>query len=270
MQVNKDTKLCISLAGHPTNFGTRFHNFLFQEFNLNYIYKACTTTDIKGALTGIRSLGIRGAGISMPFKESCIEYLDELDETAKAIMSVNTIVNNDNMLKGYNTDYAAICELVRGHQIEKTSSFILRGSGGMAKAVACAMKNSGFDNGTIVARNREAGEKLASLYSYNFRTEMSEERYDLLINVTPIGMQGRPEANSYSFPESMIRNAKYAFDVVALPVETPLIKFAKYVSIKSISGSDVAAIQAREQFVLYTNMKPSKDQITRAAKFARQ
>ena len=103
----------MSLAARPGNFGTRFHNFLYRELGLNFIYKAFTTRDICSAIGGIRALGIRGCAISMPFKEACIEYLDELDASAKGIMSVNTIVNTDGHLKAYNTDYTAVSKLLR-------------------------------------------------------------------------------------------------------------------------------------------------------------
>jgi len=102
--INKDTQLCISLAARPGNFGTRFHNFLYRELGLNFVYKAFTTRDLRAAIGGIRALGIRGCAVSMPFKEDCIELVDELDSSARRIMSVNTIVNTDGILKAYNTD----------------------------------------------------------------------------------------------------------------------------------------------------------------------
>ena len=73
--INKDTRLCMSLAGRPGNFGTRFHNYLYAELGLNFIYKAFTTADLEGAIIGVRALGIRGCAISMPFKEACIEFV---------------------------------------------------------------------------------------------------------------------------------------------------------------------------------------------------
>ena len=69
--INKDTQLCMSLSGRPGNFGTTFHNYLYQKLGLNFIYKAFTTTDIESAVKGIRALGMRGCAVSMPFKESC-------------------------------------------------------------------------------------------------------------------------------------------------------------------------------------------------------
>jgi shikimate dehydrogenase len=68
IRINKDTQLCMSLAARPGNFGTRFHNFLYRELGLNYIYKAFTTRDLAAAIGGIRALGIRGCAISMPLR----------------------------------------------------------------------------------------------------------------------------------------------------------------------------------------------------------
>ena len=102
--ITKDTVLCMSLAGRPSNVGTRFHNFLYAELDLDFVYKAFTTTDPAAAIAGIRALGIRCCGVSMPYKEACIELVDELDGSAEAIGSVNTIVNTNGQLRAYNTD----------------------------------------------------------------------------------------------------------------------------------------------------------------------
>jgi Shikimate dehydrogenase substrate binding domain len=67
------------------------------------VYKAYTTTDLAAAIAGIRALGIRGCGVSMPYKEACIEFVDAMDASAEAIGSVNTIVNTDGQLRAYNT-----------------------------------------------------------------------------------------------------------------------------------------------------------------------
>ena len=75
MEVNRDTQLCISLAAFPGNFGNRFHNFLFRELGLNFIYKSLTTQNLEDSLRGIRALGIRGTALSMPFKEPAAEFL---------------------------------------------------------------------------------------------------------------------------------------------------------------------------------------------------
>ena len=68
--VDRDTVLCISLAARPSNHGVRFHNWLYDKLGLNYLYKAVAPTDIAQAVAGIRGLGIRGAGVSMPYKQA--------------------------------------------------------------------------------------------------------------------------------------------------------------------------------------------------------
>jgi len=269
LSINKDTQLCMSLAARPGNFGTRFHNFLYRELGLNYIYKAFTTRDLAAAIGGIRALGIRGCAVSMPFKEACIEYLDELDASARGIMSVNTIVNTDGYLKAYNTDYTAVSELIRSNGIPKNTRFALRGSGGMAKAVACALKDAGFADGIVLARNEEAGSALARQYGFRWKKKLEDESPGLLINVTPVGMAGGAEADQLSFSKELTRMAQFVFDVVALPPETPLIRLASSLGKKTISGAAVIALQAVEQFVLYTGVRPDTELIQKAAAFAR-
>lgn len=269
--INKDTLLCMSLSGRPGNFGTRFHNYLYQKLELNFIYKAFSTKDLPAAIAGVRALGIRGCAVSMPFKEACIEFLDELDASASCIESVNTIVNTDGYLKAYNTDYIAIKSLIQSNDIDLNTQFVIKGSGGMAKAVTRALFDSGFKQGTILARNEDKGRQLAKLYNYQWID--SEQDFDsthvgMIINVTPIGMAGGAEAHDLSFPLSWITDAQVVFDVVALPAETPLIQQAKLLNKKVISGAQVIVIQALEQFVLYTGIRPDEDLITEAVAFA--
>ena len=268
-QITKDTRLCISLAGRPSNIGTRFHNFLYEELGLDFVYKAFTTTDLAAAIAGIRGLGIRGCGVSMPYKEACIPYLDELDGSARALQSVNTIVNDDGHLRGYNTDYIAVIRLLEQYRVSPELSFALRGSGGMAKAVTGALHDAGFRSGIILARNETTGRPLAGTYGYEWRTEIGDAQPDLLINVTPIGMAGGPEAETLAFNPAVIDGAQVVFDVVAVPPKTPLIRYAKVGGKVVITGGEVIALQAVEQFVLYTGVRPTEAQIRRASKYAR-
>jgi shikimate dehydrogenase len=269
LHIDKNTQLCISLAGRPGNFGTRFHNFLYRELGLNFLYKAFTTRDLGSAIGGIRALGIRGCAISMPFKEAVVRYLDELDASAKGIMSVNTIVNTDGYLRAYNTDYKAVLDLIRSSGLPTSAHFGLLGSGGMAKAVACALRDAGFAEGWIVARNEAKGLALAHQYGFQWKRELTGERPELLINVTPIGMEGDVEVDQVAFSEDLVRAAQLVFDVVALPAKTPLIRLAASLGKKTITGADVSVLQAVEQFVLYTGVRPSAELIEKAARFAR-
>jgi shikimate dehydrogenase len=269
MNPNKDTQLCMSLSGRPGNFGLRFHNHLYEQLGLNFYYKAFSSKDLSGAIGGIRALGIRGCGVSMPFKEACIALVDELDDSARAIQSINTIVNTDGHLKAYNTDYIAIAQLLNTHDVPRDSTFALRGSGGMAKAVASALRDGGYTKGLIIARNEVAGRALASSLGYSWQAELGGQRPQMLINVTPIGMSGGPEADQLAFEADAVDAAETVFDVVAIPSETPLILYGRAKGKRVITGLEVIAIQALEQFVLYTGVRPSEEQFHKAVAFAR-
>ena len=266
-RINRNTQLCMSLSARPGNFGTRFQNHLYEALGLDYVYKAFTTTDIEGAVRGIRALGIRGCAVSMPFKEAVIPLIDELDPSAASIGAVNTIVNTDGHLKGYNTDYLAVVQLMQRHAVPTDIRWALAGAGGMAKAVASALVDDGYRRGTIVARNvekrRELAEKLGIAHA-----EVAPAGTQMLVNATPIGMAGGAEADALPFPAEAVGMAEIVFDVVAIPPETPLIRAARTAGKRVITGDAVLVLQGREQFVLYTGVQPGEAEVEAATRVA--
>jgi shikimate dehydrogenase len=266
--ISKDTVLCMSLSSRPSNFGTRFHNCLYRELGLNYLYKAFTTRDLSAAIGGVRALGIRGCSVSMPFKEACMAFLDDVEPTAAAIGSVNTIVNGEGRLRGHNTDYIAVLRLLQNHATETHPDFVLRGSGGMAKAIACALRNAGFSKGLIIGRNEATGRSLAQNLGYEWRPTLGVLRPAMLVNATPIGMAGGAEATDLAFEPDVIDAADLIVDAVAVPSETPLIGYARRQRKQVITGAEIVALQAAEQFELYTGVRPAEDQVRHAAAHA--
>ncbi len=261
--------LCISLAARPSNIGTRFHNYLYDALGLNYVYKAFAPADLGQAVAGIRGLGIRGAAVSMPYKEDVMAMVDAVDASAAAIDSVNTIVNDAGFLTAYNTDYLAIARLLSESTIQAGTTVLLRGSGGMAKAVAAALRDAGLTEVAIVARNEARGRALAALYGFGWLPEAAAGTAGLLINATPLGMSGAEE-HVQAFTDVQVAAAQLVFDVVALPAETPLIKAARAAGRAVVTGAEVIAIQAEEQFVLYTGVRPSPELVRAASAFSRQ
>ncbi|WP_299308113.1 shikimate 5-dehydrogenase [uncultured Croceicoccus sp.] len=261
------TRLCMSLSGRPGRSGTIFHNRLYELLGLDYIYKSFGTTDLAAAVAGIRGLGIRGCAISMPFKEDVIALIDRVEPSVRAIDSVNTIVNDDGVLIGHNTDFVAVRDIVAAAGIAPTTPFVLRGSGGMAKAVTAALRDLGFGTGTIVARNGETGPALAEKYGYGWRADPGEPGAAMLINVTPLGMEG-VDADALAFPPAHVEAAHVAFDVVAQPVETPFIKMSRAQGKRVLTGASVIVLQAVRQFVLYTGHTPTPAMIEEAAALA--
>ncbi|CAM3065400.1 shikimate 5-dehydrogenase [Prescottella defluvii] len=259
----------MSLSGRPSNIGTRFHNYLYDELGLDFVYKAFTTTDLPAAIAGIRALGIRGCGVSMPFKEACIEHVDVVHPSASAIDSVNTIVNEDGELHAYNTDYQAVADLLRRADLSTDLTVAVAGSGGMAKAVVAALRDGGFETVTVVARNSESGPALAQTYGFEWQRDLGDAHPQLLVNATPVGMAGGPESGDLPFHEAAVVAAQAVFDVVAMPPDTPLIRLATEHCKTVITGAEVIALQAAEQFVLYTGVRPTDEQIRRASEFSR-
>jgi shikimate dehydrogenase len=128
----------------------------------------------------------------MPFKEAVIPLVDSLDDSARAISSVNTLVNTAGELRAYNTDYLALVSLLRSHEVRGGSSFVVLGSGGMARAVVAALRDSGLTDGAVVARNEQTGRALAAEYGLQWRADVGAGRPALVVNATPVGMAGGP------------------------------------------------------------------------------
>jgi shikimate dehydrogenase len=267
--LNKDTTLCISLAARPSNIGTRFHNYLYDELGIDFIYKAFTTTDIAAAIAGVRALGIRGCSVSMPFKEDVLHLVDEVEQSALAIQSVNTIVNERGVLTASNTDYTAIVKLIAEHRLDPGRTVLIHGSGGMAKAVASALRDNGFRNGTVIARNQTTGPELAERLGYHWRPHVGGATASILVNVSPVGMAGGPAELGSPFNPDTVAAADTVFDVVALPSETPLIVSARDAGKQVITGAEVIALQAAEQFERYTGVRPTPQQVAAASAFSR-
>lgn len=183
---------------------------------------------------------------------------------------MNTIVNDDGRLTGFNTDYIAVKNLIIHHQLNSAARVMIRGSGGMGKAVIAAFRDAGFTDVIIAARNHESGPALAKQYGFQWQPQPEGIDCDILVNVTPVGMSGGKESHELAFSEAMISTASVVFDVVALPPETPLICLAQRLDKQTISGAEVIALQAVEQFAMYTGVRPDARLITEAAQFARE
>ncbi|MEI2730969.1 MAG: shikimate 5-dehydrogenase [Dermatophilaceae bacterium] len=268
-EITKDTRLCISLSARPSNIGTRFHNFLYDELDLDYVYKAFTTNDIVAAVGGVRALGIRGCGVSMPWKEEVIPLVDALDPSAKAIHSVNTIVNDEGRLTAYNTDLLAVRELLASSRVPTGLDVAVLGSGGMAKACVAALRDHGVGTGVVVARNEQTGSELASRYGWRWVPDLGQMRPALVVNATPVGMAGGAQEEDLPVPEAIVDAARIVLDVVAWPAATPLVCRAQDVGAQVITGAQVIALQAAEQFTLYTGVRPSDEQVRRASEYSR-
>ena len=163
LRPNVNTELyCV--MGNPVahSLGPVMHNTLFEEMNINAVYLAFCIENIQKGVEAIRELGIRGASITIPFKENIMEFLDEIDEEAGKIGAVNTVINRNGRLYGLNTDCAgAINPLKEACSIKDKNVFIF-GAGGAARAVAFGIKKE-QGNIYIVNRTKKQGKGFSLL-----------------------------------------------------------------------------------------------------------
>ena len=133
MKINTQTQLC-GLLGNPVehSLSPAIHNAAFEHLGLNYVYLAFPVEDVEGALRGIKALGnLRGFSVTIPHKVTVMSFLDDIDLTARHIGSVNTIVKEDGILKGYNTDASGALLALRQAGVHLSQKkVVILGSGG--------------------------------------------------------------------------------------------------------------------------------------------
>lgn len=262
--IDKNTQLCISISARPSNFGSSLHNAGYQALGLNFIYKACQVSDLAGAIAGVRALGIRGCSVSMPFKESVLPFLDRLDETAQVIGAVNTIVNQDGKLTGYNTDAIGAKMALESLNPSKSESVLVLGAGGVARAILFALRQLGFTKVHVANRNLDRIQALQDILPCEpvRWTDRQNQNFSLIINATSMGMT--PDIHLVPIGDSMIRNARAVMDVVVSPLESQLIRQARDLGKQTAPGSMMSLGQAMAQFTLYTG-QPAPRQIMEQA-----
>jgi len=265
MNLQNNPTLCISVAEKPGRFGITVHNAGYRALGLNFMYKTFAIDDIRGVITGVRSLGIRGCSVSMPFKEKVIPFLDRLDPLAKKIGAVNTVVNDNGRLIGYNTDVIAVEKSLRPLQIKNDKDIIIFGAGGVSRAILVALKNLKLKNITLTNRTKRKGERLAKEFNVNFIQWSKREniKADVVINATSIGMT--PNIFSSPISKKEIENSQIVMDVVVTPPKTKLIKIANKQGKITVDGLKLSLYQAFTQFKLYTGRNPPIQVMQKAA-----
>lgn len=257
-----NAQLVISLAARPGNFGFTVHNAGYAALGLNYFYKPMTCTDLGAALAGVRALGIRGCGLTMPYKMQALQFTDELTPRAQATGAVNTVVNENGKLIGHNTDVVGAMELLKDC---RHLPWLVLGAGGMARAFLQAASELQHPNVILSARNTEQGKATAAAFGISFLPWDQRDKMVgcALLNATPMGMQ--PDENTSPIDGAAISHLGLVFDAVPNPHETLLVKSARAAKIPVITGRDLALAQAFVQFELYTSHPAPREAMIAAA-----
>jgi shikimate dehydrogenase len=238
------------------------HNSALAHSGLAGCYLAFRVDNIAAAVDGIRSLGIRGASITIPHKVSVMEYLDEVDPLAADIGAVNTIVNRDGILYGYNSDCAGAVKAVSEKTSIKGRDMVIIGAGGAARAIGFGLIQQG-GTVTIVNRSIARGEKLAGDLGCRFKplSQLKSLPCQIVVNTTPVGMM--PDVDSMPLSPGLLDSGMVVMDVVYNPLQTRFLQEAQSIGCETVDGVSMFVHQGAVQFELWTGKKAPVDVMRR-------
>ncbi len=270
MNIKGSTNI-VGLIGHPVehSFSPPMHNAAFEKLGMDYAYVAFDVEpqNLKSAIDGAKSLGIRGLNVTIPHKIEVMQYLDEIDEVAGLIGAVNTIDFKD--MKGYNTDGIGAVRAIEEVTSIKDKNVVIAGAGGASRAISFYIAKYGASRLTILNRNVEKAQKLANDVSNSGligdvkADSISEiasilDDADILINTTPVGMHpnvnDEPIASASDMHEDLV-----VFDAVYNPNETGLLKEAVNAGAEPVFGIKMLLYQGAESFRIWTGVDAPVD-----------
>jgi len=230
------------------------HNRAFSHMEYNAAYLAFQVKDIAGAVSGIRALNICGVSVTIPHKVSVMKHLDDIDQTAARIGAVNTVVNREGVLHGYNTDAWGAVKALKDRMDRTTISGAtvgIVGAGGAARAIGFGLVEEGARI-NIINRTREKGEALAHTLAAGFQplTPDLQLDCDILVNTTPIGMT--PKTGVSPIPAAALDRKMVVMDIVYNPLRTRLLQDAEAIGCPTIDGTAMFVNQGAFQFELWT------------------
>ena len=280
MKIDGYTRLAAVVANPIKHSISPFiHNSAFEATNTNGVYLAweVDATELAETVANIRRYQMFGINLSMPYKEQVIPYLDQLSSEACLIGAVNTVVNREGTLIGYNTDGKGFFKSLPSFKISG-KRMVLLGAGGAAKAILAQAILDGVSQISVFVRSssmektRPYLEKIQN--ATGFRVDLfaledvqdlqdSITKADLLVNATSVGMDGssQPIPTSIVLPEKLM-----VADVIYQPFETPFLKWARNQGNQSINGLGMLLYQAAEAFELWTGKEMPTDQIWESLK----
>jgi len=237
----------------------RVHNAAYRALGLNYIYVAFSIQDIRAAIAAMRALSLRGCAVTMPFKEAVVPLLDHLDPDAAAIAAVNTIVNDDGILTGYNTDWLAAKQALAEVTALEGKVVAVLGAGGAGRAVCYALARAGCKV-HVFNRTMARAEELAAAFGLAGAHPPADlpalTDCAILVNATSVGYL---DPDSSPIPDDWLRSDWVVMDIVPEPLETRLLRAARARGARTVPGWRMRLLQAAAQFRLYTGLEPPLD-----------
>lgn len=248
------------LFGNPVkqSLSPLMHDAALRVMKIEGRYLPFCIHDLASAVKGIRGMGIRGISVTIPFKVSVMEYLDEVNEDAAAIGAVNTIVNQNGRLTGFNTDWIGLVQSLKGAVDIKGKVIAILGAGGTARAAVFGIRREGGIP-IIINRSLERGKAMARELGCSFYLldEIDRVAADCLINTTPVGMM--PDVGKSPVDKKNLGNCRCVVDVIYNPLKTKLMEDAENAGCIAVSGLDMFVHQGAEQIKLWTGQEPPRE-----------
>ncbi len=268
MMKHNDLKT-FAVIGDPIDhtLSPTIHNAAFKhlKMNCNYIAYKIKKQELESGIESLKSIHISGFNVTIPHKINVLNYLDELDNDCSKINAVNTVVNKDGMLKGYNTDVFGFLEPFKIRNISLSDYVVLLlGAGGVARAVIAACSQEHVRNIVVANTNLEHAKQLSQLsknIGVNIQTinitqiNEYEYDYDLIVNATPLGLNNEHSIIS----DTMIKKNTIVYDLVYRPMQTNLLKRAQKQNAVVIYGYEMLLYQAAKSFELWHNRESPLD-----------
>jgi shikimate dehydrogenase len=234
------------------------HEAGYRALGLAFAYVPFEVFDLPGAIAGMRALGIRGFGVSQPYKQDVMALLDGLDPVAARIGAVNTVVNDAGRLTGHNTDWNGAVRALEEARSLAGARVLLLGAGGAARAIAFGLRERRAEV-TIANRHEDRARTLAvetGARPAPFDEAARAADYDVVVNATSVGQASASPADESArrgiVPPAALRPGQVVLDIVYKPLRTPLLDGARAAGATAVHGGRMLLHQAASQFELYT------------------
>ena len=264
MKLSAKTKICL-IIGDPVehSLSPAMHNAGYEALGIDnqfvFLGAKVKIGDIETVVDAMRKMGIHGLTCTIPHKVAVMKYLDEIDETAKKIGAVNTVLNKQGKLIGFNTDWQGVVIPLEKITTLPGKKAAVLGAGGAARAVVYGLLKRGAKV-KVFNRTKEKAVKLAKEFnclSGDLNNQEEIKNFDIIINTTSVGM--KPLEKETPIPTEFISARQIVFDIVYVPFETKLLREAKKKGAKIIHGIEMLLHQGTAQFEIYTGHKAPED-----------
>ena len=265
MKIDGKSRVC-AVIGNPVehSLSPALHNAAFAEKRLNMCYVAFHVEDLAAAMAGVKGLNLLGLSVTIPHKVAILDYLDEVEETAGRIGSVNTVLHKDGRLIGYNSDGMGAVRALREADVPLTDRKVtILGTGGAARAIAFTLgKEVALKEMALLGIEVEECKRLAEDLEEALPFPVTWEPMSLetlgrhvpdsagVIHCTPVGMS--PHAEQSVLDRQILRPGQFVFDIVYNPLKTRLLQEAESVGCRVVPGVEMFIHQAVFQFELWT------------------